>query len=148
IFFQMHEHLDRLIEAVAINRFASYEPRKTVPGLLVGLLMNKYSPSLYGSRIAKPLENIQTLQGALGLRPAAGGACVTADDLRVDLERVIGVDEVRPPASPAQVENTKRQIHLAFDDAWNAISRTRETNIKSVLDPIISFRDVAEGVDF
>jgi hypothetical protein len=33
-FNPMHEHLDRLVEAVAINRFASNAPDKTVPGLL------------------------------------------------------------------------------------------------------------------
>ena len=30
----MHEHMERLIEAVPVNRFASFAPQKTIPGLL------------------------------------------------------------------------------------------------------------------
>jgi len=147
-FYQMHQHMDRLIEAVAVNRYASYAPKKTVPGLLIGLLLNGYTPDLHGTRIKKPLDHVPTLQGAIGMRPADGGACITADALRTDLERIIGVDDLHPPASPAQIANAKQQLHLAFDDAWSAISRTMESKAQDVLSPITSFRDVDEGTEF
>ncbi len=147
-FQQMHGHMDRLIEAVAVNRFASYAPRKTVPGLLIGLLLNIYTPDLFGTRISRTLDHIPTLQGAIGIRPSPGGASIAADSIRKDLENIIGVDDVHPPASPAQTMNARQQVRLAFDDAWGAINRTIEPKLQDVLDPITSFRDVDEGTEF
>jgi hypothetical protein len=68
-FPKMHEHLDRLIEAVAVNRFASFAPQKTVPGLLSGLLLCDYSPSLFGNGIPKTLDHVPTLR----IAPRLGG---------------------------------------------------------------------------
>jgi hypothetical protein len=148
----MHEHMDRLIEAVAVNRFASFAPRKTVPGLLAGLLLCDLTPDLYGTRITKPLDHVPTLQVALGRAPAPKKGtepnCVQESYLREAIDRVIGVDIVRPPASSAQIENLRKQVHEVIDEQFGAIGRSIENQLKVVLDPITSFRDVDEGVDF
>lgn len=151
-FFPMHEHMDRLIEAVAVNRFASFAPRKTVPGLLAGLLLCDFTPRLYGQGVNKPLDHIPTLQIALGYKPAPKsgtvGGCVDPNVIRESLYRIVGVDEVRPPAVPAEIANTKRVIDEVLDDNLSEIARTLETKLKDALNPILSFRDVDEGIDF
>jgi hypothetical protein len=152
-FFQaMHEHMDRLIEAVAVNRFASFAPQKTVPGLLIGALLSEFTPNLFGSRISRPLDHVPTLQTALGLRPAASSGTqaniISSSELLEAIERIIGVDQVRPPALASQVENVKKRVAEVVQDNIAAIGRSLETRITDVLDPIRSFRDVDEGIDF
>jgi hypothetical protein len=148
----MHEHMDRLIEAVAVNRFASFAPKKTVPGLIAGVLLCDITPDLYGTQITKPLDHVPTLQIALGRAPAPKKGtlsnCVSVDYIREAVIKIIGVDVVRPPAMPSQVENLRVRIEEVFDDQMGAIGRTLESQLKAVLNPITSFRDVDEGIDF
>ncbi len=151
-FTGMHEHMDRLIEAVAVNRFASFAPRKTVPGLIAGVLLCDLTPDLYGAPINKPLDHIPTLQIALGraAAPKKGtqANCVSEDYIRDAVTKIIGVDKVRPPASRSQIENLRKRVDEVVDDQMGAIGRTIESQLKVVLDPITSFRDVDEGIDF
>lgn len=148
----IHENMDRLVEAIAVNRFASFAPQKTVPGILTGLLLCAYTPDLYGSRITKPLDDVATLQTALGMRPAAATGtranCVDPADLQNAIEEVIGVDKPHPPASTGQIDNLRKQVEQAFADQMGIIGRTLERRVQQALDPLISFRDVDEGVDF
>jgi hypothetical protein len=148
----MHEHMDRLIEAVAVNRFASFAPQKTVPGILAGLLLCQWTPELYGTQVSRPLDHVPTLNVALGNKPGGKtgtqSGCIAPDALRSAIHRIIGVDSVRPPASPAQVENVRRRVDDVFDDLMAAIGRSLETQLRDVLKPITSFRDVDEGIDF
>jgi ATP-dependent helicase YprA (DUF1998 family) len=150
-FSEMHGHMERLIEAVAVNRFASFAPQKTVPGLLAGLLLCEESPRLFGNKINKTLDHIPTLQIALGFNPSSGtneSGCVNRDALKATIEAIIGVDKVYPPATAAQIDNVRRRVGEAFEDQMGAIGRTLETKLAEVVKPITSFRDVDEGVDF
>jgi hypothetical protein len=150
-FTEMHEHMERLIEAVAVNRFASFAPRKTVPGLLSALLLCDYSPRLFGSQINKPLDHIPTLQIALGLKAGTTSTvsgCVNPKEIQNTIEEIIGVDKVRPPASVAQIDNVKGRVAEAFEDQMGAIGRSMEAKLAETLKPITSFRDVDEGIDF
>lgn len=150
-FTAMHENLERLIEAVAVNRYASFAPRKTVPGLLAGVLLCDLTPDLFAQkRITKPLDYVPTLQVALGLKPGAPGTqgCIEEQYLTQAIERIIGVDGPHPPASPAQIENVRRKVEEELSDALGDIGRALETRLKEVLHPITSFRDVDEGIDF
>lgn len=147
----MHENMDRLIEAVAVNRYASFAPQKTVPGLLAGVLLCDLTPDLFlAKRISKPLDYVPTLLVALGLKPASTTTqpCIDQDYLIEAIKKIIGVDQVYPPASSAQIENVKGQVVEAVNDALGAIGRTLENQLKHVLNPITSFRDVDEGIDF
>ena len=151
-FPQMHEHLDRLIEPVAVNRFASFAPRKTIPGLLAGVLLCDRTPVLYGTQISKPLDHVPTLKVALGRQAASTSGttsgCVNENSLRQAIEEIIGVEKVRPPASSAQIRHVQRQVSEVFDDLMSAIGRSLENKLKDVVKPLTSFRDVDEGIDF
>lgn len=151
-FYPMHENIDRLIEAVAVNRYSSFAPRKTVPGLLAGVLLCDATPRLFGKSITKPLDHLPTLQVALGYKPQAKSGtrnnCVTADELRAAIHQIIGVDRVYPPASSAEVANARRVIDDALDDQLGLIARSLESQLKNAIRPLLSFRDVDEGIDF
>jgi hypothetical protein len=151
-FYPMHQHLDRLIEAVAVNRYASFAPRKTVPGLLAGLLLCDTTPRLYGGGITKPLDHLPTLQVALGFKAAAKsgtkGNCVAPDELRTAVHQIIGVDKTYPPGTEAEIANARRVTDEVFDQQISTIARSLETQLKDALKPILSFRDVDEGIDF
>ena len=93
----MHENMDCLIEPVAVNRFASYAPSKTIPGLLSALLINHFSPSLYKEFVAKPLSHMPTAKVALGLASTGSSkthhGCISPKNLLDAIESIIGVNE-------------------------------------------------------
>ena len=123
-----------------------------MPGLLAGLLLCQWTPSLYGSRITKPLDHVPTLNIALGNKPGSQSGTQTGtipvEELRAAIYKIIGVDSVRPPASASQIENLRKRVDDVFDDQMAAIARSLESQLKDVLNPITSFRDVDEGIDF
>jgi hypothetical protein len=152
-FYPMHQNLDRLIEAVAVNRFASFAPRKTVPGLLAGLLLCDLSPTLFASgAITKPLDHIPTLKAALGkVQLGAGPArppIISEADLLDSILEVVGAEKEHPPASPAQIALTRKRVTEAVGENLELIGRALENQLKNVIQPMTSFRDVDEGIDF
>lgn len=148
----MHEHMDRLIEAVAVNRFASFAPQKTVPGILAGLLLCQWTPEMFGSQISRPLDHVPTLNVALGNKPGGKtgtqSGCINPEDLRMAIHRIIGVDSARSPASPSQIDHIRKRVDDVFADLMAAIARSLESQLRDVLKPITSFRDVDEGIEF
>lgn len=149
----MHAHMERLIEPVAVNRFASNAPDKTVPGLLAALLLLDFSPRLHAERkIARSLDHIPTLLTAIGERPAdtRGGtrACVDPADLLRAIVEVVGADRVRSPASTAQVDHARHRIEEAFDLQMGRIRRSLDTRLPDAIPILTSFRDIDEGLEF
>lgn len=59
-FAKYHEYLERLVEPPAINRWSRFSLAKTLPGLLSGLLLNRYSryldKSLYRTQAVRSAE--------------------------------------------------------------------------------------------
>jgi hypothetical protein len=149
----MHQNMDRLIEAVAVNRFATFAPQKTVPGLMSGLLLCAVSPELFAEgAITRSLDYLPTLKAALGLGsvPHESGEtpAISEEYIRKSLYEIIGVDKVRAPASPSQITNVKKQIDIALQENLELIGRGLDNQLKNVVLPITSFRDVDEGIDF
>ncbi len=152
MFMPMHENLDSLIEPVAVNRFASFAPDKTIPGLLSALLINDLSPTLYGSDTARSLTHVPTVKVALGLKTTGSSGttpgCIQIADLLAALREIIGVDKDWPNASPKEIENVRQRISEILNDLVGSIGRSPETRLPEVLNPITSFRDVDEGLNF
>jgi len=77
-FEQFHDHIDRLVAPVPVNRFAKYVIDRTSPGLLVGLLFGLYNPTEEGCELHKrhkaeaflsvrASKVLEALRGALAL---------------------------------------------------------------------------------
>jgi hypothetical protein len=148
-FFQMHRHIDRLIESVPVNRFASNAPSKTVPGLTSGLLKSYYGPSLLNSRsIDRPLDNLLALRVALGLQPGKLGQCLQRDDILHRIAEIIGVDRSWPLVSQAEVDLAAERVAHEFEYVYGRIERENGQNINDILTILTSFRDIDTGIDF
>ncbi|MCP5003366.1 MAG: hypothetical protein GY941_05350 [Planctomycetes bacterium] len=152
MFMPMHENIDSLIEPVAVNRFASFAPNKTVPGLLSALLINDLSPELYRSDLGKSLTHVPTVKVALGLQSTGSSTttlkCIRVDELLTALEQIIGIDRYWPKVSKKEIENIKVRLSEILQDQIALIGRSPETNLTDVLKPITSFRDVDQGLEF
>lgn len=147
----MHENMDRLIEAVAVNRFATFAPRKTVPGLLSGLLLCDATPRLFAAKkIKKPLEHVPTLKAALGIAPNPGTetGCLSGESLVQAVEEIIGVTGSNPLVPSSQAAVVQPEVDQVATDCLDAVGRALEMQLKDVLNPITSFRDVDEGLEF
>ena len=147
----MHENMDRLIEAVAVNRFATFAPRKTVPGLLAGVLLCETTPRLYSAKkIKRPLEHVPTLKSALGISatPGTESGCVRPEELVDAIEQIIGVDGKNPLVSESQAGVVRGEVVGTARDCIDAIGRALEPQLKDILQPLTSFRDVDEGLEF
>lgn len=151
-FFAMHQHMDRLIEPVAVNRFASFAPRKTVPGMLVGYCMTYASPKLFrNDKTSKPLDDMKALQTAMGYARSPGGnmaQTLKREDLVAAIYASIGVDRVRPPALAADVERLRETVAVEIEDNLARIGRSMDQYVGEALTCLTSFRDIDEGVRF
>jgi hypothetical protein len=76
------------------------------------------------------------------------GGSIDAGDLRTILRRIVGVDEMRPPASSTQIVNVRQRVDEVLDEQISAIRRSMDTRLSDVLQPLTSFRDVDEGIEF
>jgi Helicase conserved C-terminal domain len=65
-FREVHEALDKMVEAVPIDRFAVHAVERTVPGLAIGTLLNRAVDRLPKGALslddARNLDNVQTLK--------------------------------------------------------------------------------------
>ncbi|HKP54943.1 MAG TPA: DEAD/DEAH box helicase [Chloroflexia bacterium] len=140
-FLPNHRYLDRLVEPVAINRFSSFAPKRTVPGLLVGMLLSYYSGVLFkGGRIKKPLDNMKELQSMIS------SDNITFQQLHQDLEAIIGAHYSR--LTPMQRDYLAEAIKEALEQNWDALRRSYDSRIGDVIHPMLSFRDVDETISF
>ncbi len=140
-FLPNHRYLDRLVEAVPINRFAARAAERTIPGLLVGALLAHYSRVLYGQgQIARPLDNIPEL------RKAVANHYLSVEELRCDLEAIIGAQH--PQLSALQRRYITESIATTLRQNWEWIESALERNLLDVVHPMLSFRDVDAAIDF
>ncbi len=135
-----HDYLDRLVEAVPINRFSAFAARRTVPGLLVGLLLSYYSRQFYKRTGDRSLDHLPRLKKLIE------GNDLTLNILQADLAAIIGA--AHPNLSDLQRARVTEMIAQQLGENWEALQRTFESSIYDVLHPMSSFRDVDETLDF
>jgi len=140
-FLPNHRHLDRLVEPVPINRFSSFATKRTIPGLLSGLLLNYYSQQLYGlGKIKRALMDVRSLQEAISQ------GHISKDEVLNEVRAIIGVDDDRIPE--IQQRFLDEGVREAVEENWMRIQRSLDKNLTEALSPLLSFRDVDETIDF
>lgn len=140
-FLPNHRYLDRLVEPVSINRYSSFAAQRTVPGLLVGLLLSHYSRTLYATRqIKKPLDNMHELHKMIN------SGYISMEQLNDDLQHIIGVQY--PKLNELQRRYTIESISKALQENWDQIQRSFDSRLGDAIHPMLSFRDVDETLDF
>lgn len=140
-FLPNHQYLDRLVEPVSINRFSSYATQRTIPGLIVGMLLSYYSRVLFDARrITKPLDNMRQLHEMIER------GVISMEQLRQDLEHIVGTAD--PKLSDLQRRYLVEGITQALQTNWDQIQRSLDPQLRDAVHPMLSFRDVDETLDF
>src|SRR5262249_3513591 len=144
-FKEYHQHLERLVSPVSVNRFAKYAALRTAPGVVVGLLLARYGP------LNEPFR--------LGLRNIAAELLTptSRSNLRVRLspEAVLAAVEAAyglpPGICPNGLELAMAQVLQEQVSRFVLqICGSRQEKVIDVVQPkpMLSLRDVDAGVRF
>jgi len=140
-FLPNHQYLDRLVESVSINRFSAFAAKRTVPGLIVGMLLSYYSRDLYNRKlITKPLDNMHQLHKMIE------SGHISIEQLDEDLQRIIGAHDRE--ISELQRRYLIEGITQELQTNWDQIQRSFEPQLRDAIHPMLSFRDVDETLEF
>lgn len=134
-FLEYHQHLDRMVSPVPVNRFAKYAAQRTLPGIVLGLL--------YGKHVA------QTGNSGLNMR---SNASQLMSSMGSDF-----VDEIKAAYSlgdnvyDSRLEQALGSVLTAqLDVVQMSIRNSNEKKVKDAVRPapMTSLRDVEAGVPF
>jgi len=140
-FLPNHQYLDRLVESVSINRFSAFAAKRTVPGLIVGMLLSYYSRDLYNRKlITKPLDNMHQLHKMIE------SGHISIEQLDEDLQRIIGAHDRE--ISELQRRYLIEGITQELQTNWDQIQRSFEPQLRDAIHPMLSFLDVDETLEF
>lgn len=132
-FAKYHEYLERLVEPAAINRWARFAVKHTLPGIVIGYLIN-----VLGRRSQRKLYMENELHAALHR-----DRLFTADGLISEIKRLYRAELQESGALGEQVE---RGIELFLNGLRKNAQRTLWQ--QSDFSPMYSLRDVEEPVFF
>jgi hypothetical protein len=129
------------VESVSINRFSAFAAKRTVPGLIVGMLLSYYSRDLYNRKlITKPLDNMHQLHKMIE------SGHISIEQLDEDLQRIIGAHDRE--ISELQRRYLIEGITQELQTNWDQIQRSFEPQLRDAIHPMLSFRDVDETLEF
>jgi len=135
-FLEYHEHLDRMVSPVPVNRFAKYAAKRTLPGVLLGLIYGRHAIAT-GDANLKKRPNAATLLDRLGNSAVSDEICrayaLGMGIYDAGLER--GLKEV------LDREMISVQMSIRNSPEGNVRDAVRPT-------PMLSLRDVEAGVPF
>ncbi len=134
-FIEYHEHLDRMVSPVPVNRFAKYAAQRTAPGVALGLI--------YGKHIAETGSNKLT----------------STSEARTLLNRMDGafLDEAKEAYSLGQSiydERLERALGATIEERFDifrlGVNNSHEDKVRNAVKPapMTSLRDVEAGVPF
>ncbi|MEW1863065.1 helicase-related protein [Streptomyces sp. NPDC088194] len=155
---KFHEYLDRMVEPVAINRWSRFAVRKTLPGILMGQLLQIANRDWWRAGNAPShLHDLSKMQAAL--RGPSGGGLEgvqltdllqalhsvfqserpEAQELRTDLEEMVehALASLRSAGASAGLAGGNNRGYRATGDYLGLEYR-----------PMTSLRDVSEGIPF
>jgi Helicase conserved C-terminal domain len=144
-FKKYHEHLERLVSPVSVNRFAKYAASRTAPGILVGLLLGRYGPLGRTTRFVQRNLAAELLTPTL---PSTLRFRVDPTGFRRDVEAAYALDQ---DIYPSGLELAMR--HVLEEQVERFLYNVRGSRQDKVLDvvqpkPMTSLRDVDVGVQF
>ena len=153
---KFHDYLDRMVEPVAINRWSRFAADRTVPGVLMGHLLQVANREWWDAGNAPTqLHDLSRMQRALRPPTAGGIPAAQPDVVLAALRSAYQTD--RPDAAELS-ERLSQMIRDALDSVRTAgaaggpAGRTRYRATGDYLnlayDPMTSLRDVAEGIPF
>lgn len=144
-FTEYHQHLERLVSPVSVNRFAKYAATRTAPGVFAGLLLGWYGPLARNAQFGKRnVANELLSPGSQTKLPFQ----VTRDQL---LEAMEAAYALRQQTYPDGLELAMLEVLEELTDRFlYAVRGSRQDKLVDVLQPkpMTSLRDVDAGVRF
>ena len=134
-FLEYHQHLDRMISPVPVNRFAKYAAQRTLPGIVLGLIYGLHAAQSGRATLSKRNEVVELLN-TMGPKFLAQ------------------VKEAYSLGSEVYDERLEKALSDALEDRLDVVAISiRNSNEKHVRDairpvPMTSLRDVEAGVPF
>ena len=134
-FLEYHEHLDRMVSPVPVNRFAKYAARRTLPGIVMGLVYGRHAAETGNQRL-KERHTANAMLQAMG--PAV------LDELRGAYALGQGVYDKNLELGLDQT------LAEQLDIVEGSIRTSQEKNLRDAIrpTPMRSLRDVEVGVPF
>lgn len=148
-FIQNHEHLDRLVDPVPVHRFAQNAIRRTIPGLIIGLLTSVYARNpVIWKKYKSKLDTAAEVKKILPDEETSEGYLTWAR-IKEDLYDIYGVSNGAFPISVRQIAKNEisEQVDLLRGDIMRA-DPGLELKSPDLLNPLSSFRDIDAGIDF
>jgi hypothetical protein len=155
---KFHEYLDRMVEPVAINRWSRYAARKTIPGVLMALILQSVNRDYWESgRHPHHLHDLTRMQEALRPPDLGGLSAAQKAELLASLEKAYLTDWDGARELLAELDgrldtalSSIRAAGAGAGAARGAGPRYRGTGdyLGLEYDPMSSLRDVAEGLPF
>lgn len=155
---KFHEYLDRMVEPVAINRWSRYAARKTMPGLLMAQFLQVANREYWDAGGAPHhLHDLARVKEAIRPPNAGGISSAQRDSILESLGRAYflerdGATEIRREVTD-DLDKALGSLRAA-GAAASVGARGRPTYrgapdyLGLRYDPMLSLRDVAEGVPF
>ncbi|MBO3752991.1 hypothetical protein J5X84_43690 [Streptosporangiaceae bacterium NEAU-GS5] len=154
---KFHEYLDRMVEPVAINRWSRFAVRRTLPGLLMGQLLQVANRAFWDAGGA-PAHLHELVRVKAALRdPSAGGLPEAQPQALLDaLHRAYLGDREEASELVADLEERVRHAVGTLRSAGAAagavgggrVYRATAEHLGLEHQPMNSLRDVAEGIPF
>lgn len=135
-FREYHEHLDRMVSPVPVNRFAKHAARRTLPGITLGLLYGKYVAQTSN-------QNAKQRHEALRLIDSVG-----VDRFLEELKNAYALGE------EVYDQRLERGLEAALKDefgrVYGSMYGSHEKYVKDAVRPMpmTSLRDVEVGIPF
>jgi hypothetical protein len=143
-FPEYHEHLDRIVSPVPINRFARHAVARTFPGVLLGMIYGRYPAVMNQRSGAAQLAVVQAAFQPPGSRPRP----LDRDQLWAELEESYALDSPVYPTGMALL--MRKVLHDAFEFYARIVVQTHHQSLQKVSRPapMASLRDVDSAVRF
>jgi hypothetical protein len=134
-FIEYHQHLDRMVSPVPVNRFAKYAAERTLPGVALGLIYGVHTAQTGSSKLNNRTDVVELLN-TLGKD--------FMDELKKAYSLGGGVYDERLEKSLTEV------LGRQLDRVEMSIRNSTERKVKDAVRPapMTSLRDVEAGVPF
>lgn len=144
-FREYHNHLERLVSPVPVNRFAKFAVQRTAPGVMVGLLYGAFGPQIRSVQMNRRHQTAQFLgvgQGSGNTRQITRGQFFEAVQRAYGLGSGVYPESLEMALSEAIEEEVDRFLY--------AVRSSREQWLSDAVQPkpMTSLRDVEVGVQF
>lgn len=142
-FREYHDHMERLVSPVPVNRFAKYAVRRTAPGVMTGLFFGRYNPSMRTTRLRERHEAARFLGTMEAPR--------NQETQNEFVEAVASAYGLGVGVYPESLEKALREaIEEEVDRFLYSVRSSRDRWLTEAVQPkpMMSLRDVEAGVPF